>query len=333
MTSKTKKQYLVTAKTTEIKFYFFKNFPPNAYIMWHFQNKIVNSMGKQKTYSAALYRQLFFYSEEESQLINSASKNIDQEGVDWTFKEITSWMEEGPYSNSFTQQMVEMTRSGKSEIWKDMAAGSFNDDYVERQTEARWLFLRSGVSLEAFTAMIAKFHELIFQVFMKYNTPTPELVKALKGFAQIDLSIVSEVYRQKAINDLEEQNEALKQLSTPIAQIWQGILLLPLVGFIDSKRAKDVMEAMLEEIAKSQAKFFILDISGVAIVDTAVANHLIKMTKAARLMGSECMISGVSGPIAQTIVELGIAIDEIRTTGSMRDALRLAIQEGGTAIV
>ncbi|WCL81304.1 STAS domain-containing protein [Saprospira sp. CCB-QB6] len=290
-------------------------------------------MEKHKTHSAALYRQLFFHTEEESKLINSASQNIPQEGIDWAFEEIVNWMENGPYQRSFNEMMVEATRQGKVPIWRDMASGNFNDDYVQQQTEARWVFLRSGVSLEAFTAMIAKFHELVFQTFMNYNTPTPELVRALKGFSQIDLSIVSEVYRQKAINDLEEQNEALKQLSTPIAQIWQGILLLPLVGFIDSKRAKDVMEAMLEEIAKSQAKFFILDISGVAIVDTAVANHLIKMTKAARLMGSECMISGVSGPIAQTIVELGIAIDEIRTTGSMRDALRLAIQEGGTAIV
>jgi len=290
-------------------------------------------MEKHKTHSAALYRQLFFYTEEESLFINSASQNIPQKGIDETFDKIIDWMENGPYQRFFNEVMIEATRQGKVSIWQDMASGTFNDEYVQRQTETRWIFLRSGVSLEAFTAMIAKFHELVFQTFMAYNTPTPELVRALKGFSQIDLSIVSEVYRQKAINDLEEQNEALKQLSTPIAQIWQGILLLPLVGFIDSKRAKDVMEAMLEEIAKSQAKFFILDISGVAIVDTAVANHLIKMTKAARLMGSECMISGVSGPIAQTIVELGIAIDEIRTTGSMRDALRLAIQEGGTAIV
>jgi rsbT co-antagonist protein RsbR len=105
-----------------------------------------------------------------------------------------------------------------------------------------------------------------------------------------------------------------------------------LVGIIDSKRAQDVMTTMLERISSSQSKVFILDISGVAVVDTAVANYLIKMTKAAKLMGCLCIISGIAGSVAQTIVELGINIDEIQTTGSMQDALKTALKITGTNI-
>jgi rsbT co-antagonist protein RsbR len=111
------------------------------------------------------------------------------------------------------------------------------------------------------------------------------------------------------------------EMSTPVTEIWSGILLLPLVGIIDSKRAQDIMNAALSKIAETHARIFILDISGVGVVDTAVANHLVKITKATRLMGCESTVSGVSPAIAQTIVELGIDVGTMMTTATMRDAL------------
>ena len=90
------------------------------------------------------------------------------------------------------------------------------------------------------------------------------------------------------------------EMSTPVAEIWDDILMLPLVGIIDSKRAQDIMTAVLSRIAETHSRTLILDISGVAVVDTAVANHLIKITKATRLMGCACTISGISPAIAQT---------------------------------
>src|SRR6187401_441213 len=117
-------------------------------------------------------------------------------------------------------------------------------------------------------------------------------------------------------------------MSTPVAALWDGILMLPIVGIVDSKRAQDIMNRMLERVAETQSRAFILDISGVAVVDTAVANHLIKMTKAARLMGCEAIVSGVSAQVAETIVELGIEIGEMKTTGNLKDALKLAFRLG-----
>lgn len=124
----------------------------------------------------------------------------------------------------------------------------------------------------------------------------------------------------------EEQDEMLAQMSTPVTQLWDGILLLPLVGIIDSKRVRNIMTTVLNKIANMQAKVFILDISGIAVVDTAVANYLIKMTQSTRLMGCTCLISGVAASVAQTIVELGIDVGEMRTTNSLKDALRIALK-------
>jgi len=116
------------------------------------------------------------------------------------------------------------------------------------------------------------------------------------------------------------------EMSTPVTQIWEGVLFLPIVGIVDSKRAQEIMNAALTMISQTQSRTFIMDISGVAVVDTAVANYLIKVTKATRLMGCECTISGLSPAIAQTIVELGIDVGKVTTTATMQDALVNAFQ-------
>lgn len=141
---------------------------------------------------------------------------------------------------------------------------------------------------------------------------------------------VTEQKRSEA--KIHAQQKAMMQMSTPVTAIWNDILLLPIVGFIDSQRAQDVMSAILSNIDETRARVFIMDISGVAVVDTAVANHLIKITKATRLMGCECMISGLSPAIAQTIVDLGIETGDIRTTATLRDALHAAFASIGVTV-
>jgi methyl-accepting chemotaxis protein len=132
--------------------------------------------------------------------------------------------------------------------------------------------------------------------------------------------------------EVEARSLALLQMSTPVTAIWREILMLPIMGIIDSARAQDIMNAMLTAIAETQSRVIILDISGVAVVDTAVANHLIKITKATKLMGCECTISGVSAPIAQTMVELGIEVGDVKTTATLKDALAEAFRTTGTVI-
>ena len=127
----------------------------------------------------------------------------------------------------------------------------------------------------------------------------------------------------------EEMDRALQAMATPVTPIWDEVLLLPLVGVVDSTRTDDAMKTTLDKISQTGAKMFILDISGVPSVDTAVANQLIKITKATRIMGCETIVSGVSSAIAHTIVELGIDIGEMITTSSLRDAVSMSLERVG----
>jgi rsbT co-antagonist protein RsbR len=118
----------------------------------------------------------------------------------------------------------------------------------------------------------------------------------------------------------------MMEMSTPVTSLWDHILMLPVVGIIDSRRAANMMSSVLHKIAETRAKVFIIDIGGVSVVDTAVANHLIKITQAARLMGCVCLLSGVSPAIAQTTIELGIDVGNVLTRATMRDALEEAFR-------
>ncbi|MFA9464760.1 MAG: STAS domain-containing protein [Velocimicrobium sp.] len=120
---------------------------------------------------------------------------------------------------------------------------------------------------------------------------------------------------------LREQSNTIRQMSTPTIKLWEGVLVQPVVGVVDSMRAQHMMESMLNKIEETYSKVIILDIHGVAAVDTAVANHLIKITKATKLMGCECIISGISPAVAQTILQLGINMETIRTRSTLSDAL------------
>ena len=143
---------------------------------------------------------------------------------------------------------------------------------------------------------------------------------ALETFLAIDE--LTRIQREK----LEEASQAIIEMSTPVTPIWEGMLLLPLVGIMDSIRARDVMNKTLAKIAETRSRVFVLDIGGVAAMDTAVANQIIKISKATRLMGCETIVSGISPAVARTLVELGVAVDDVRTTATLQDAITIGLR-------
>jgi rsbT co-antagonist protein RsbR len=138
-----------------------------------------------------------------------------------------------------------------------------------------------------------------------------------------------EVYQQSREAVIARQQQELMEQSTPVVKLWEGILALPLIGTLDSARTQVVMESLLQQIVESEATIAIIDITGVPTVDTLVAQHLLKTVAAARLMGADCIISGIRPQIAQTIVQLGVDLNDVTTKASMAAALRLALQQSG----
>jgi len=139
----------------------------------------------------------------------------------------------------------------------------------------------------------------------------------------------TEVFQKSREEVIRRQQEELLELSTPVVKLWDGIVALPLIGTLDSARTQVVMESLLQAIVQTNSRVAIIDITGVPTVDTVVAQHLLKTVTAARLMGADCIISGIRPSIAQTIVHLGVNLSDVVTKATLADALALALDRSG----
>jgi rsbT co-antagonist protein RsbR len=159
-----------------------------------------------------------------------------------------------------------------------------------------------------------------------------ELWSATRLLDQLGL-YTTETYQKSREEVIARQQQDMLELSTPVVKLWDGILALPMIGTLDSARTQVVMETLLQRIVETGSAVAILDITGVPTVDTLVAQHLLKTIAAARLMGADCIISGIRPQIAQTIVHLGVDLGNVTTKATLADAFALALQRTGQAVI
>ncbi len=162
-----------------------------------------------------------------------------------------------------------------------------------------------------------------------------ELVPEYLAFSRMmdDLGLHTfEIYSAAREQTIADQAEAMLELSTPVIRLWEGVIAVPLVGTLDSARTQLVMEKLLETLVATGADHAVLDITGVSTVDTEVAQHLLKTVSAARLLGTECIVSGIRPQVAQTIVSLGIEFGDIATKATLADALAHVLNRRGQRI-
>lgn len=210
-------------------------------------------------------------------------------------------------------------------FWASLARGESQRGQFRRLSktgESVWLEACYNPILDA-NGRLTRVVKFAYDVTATFNQAMAQI-----GEKTSQLEIALEEAREAERVRLE-LDRTLQEMSTPVTPIWEGILLLPLVGIVDSTRTDDVMRKTLDRITQTGSRMFILDISGVPTVDTAVANQLIKITKATRIMGCETLVSGVSSSIAHTIVELGVDISELRTKATLRDAFFTCLTEMG----
>jgi rsbT co-antagonist protein RsbR len=193
-----------------------------------------------------------------------------------------------------------------------------------------------GISPTETATFVFSFKEPLFELLRRSIPGDADLLarqiwQATRLLDQLGLFTI-ECYQRTREELIGRQQQELLELSTPVVQLWDGILALPLIGTLDSARTQIVMESLLERIVSSGAEIAIIDITGVPTVDTLVAQHLIKTISAARLMGADCILSGIRPQIAQTIVHLGLELNVI-SKATMADALRLALHRTRKTIV
>ncbi len=155
--------------------------------------------------------------------------------------------------------------------------------------------------------------------------------RATKLLDELGLITVS-TYQRAREEIISRQQQEMLELSTPVVKLWEGILALPMIGTLDSARTQVVMESLLQKIVETGSQIAIIDITGVPTVDTLVAQHLLKTVTAIRLMGADCIISGVRPQIAQTIVHLGVDLAGVTTKANLADALALALKRTGNTL-
>jgi rsbT co-antagonist protein RsbR len=247
------------------------------------------------------------------------------------------WLEKQPdYAIHFGAQEERLQRVQKLQIdyWREFFRGKIDAAYVGNRLTVGEVHARIGLPLPVYFAAVDQSFSIFSGPLLK-GTEYENNGAALQAITKLllfDTGLVVDRYSTLTNQKISQQTQALIEMSTPVTAIWEGILLLPIVGIIDSRRAQNIMNSMLIKIAETHSTMFILDISGVGVVDTAVANHLIKITKSTKLMGCECILSGISPAIAQTIVELGIDVGDMKTTSTLRDALESAFRKAGLKV-
>lgn len=236
------------------------------------------------------------------------------------------------HAERFLQLLATATRGGDidagGEAWNEMSR------FLSALSSAR---VRAGYDSAQTAMFVFSLKRPLFALLRRELADDPqaladEMWAASVLLDRLGLQAVSEYQRTREDVIVHQQQELL-ELSTPVVKLWDDVLAIPMVGTLDSARTQVMMETLLQRIVDTGSQIAILDITGVPTVDTLVAQHLLKTVTAIRLMGGECIISGVRAQIAQTIVHLGVDLQGITTKASLADALALALQRTGHAVV
>jgi rsbT co-antagonist protein RsbR len=202
--------------------------------------------------------------------------------------------------------------------------------------------MRAGLSREESLALLGAHRKAIYQMLEQADLSAQDALAASRTMEELGYQITQatiDMHHHDLVERLQEASatqaqlrEAIQELSTPIIPLYIGVLAVPLVGRVDSQRAQVLTEALLEAIAREQAEIVLLDITGVAVVDTNVANHLIQTARAAGLLGSQVVLVGISAEVAQTLVQLGLDLGQLVTLSNLQSGLEYALSRQGLAI-
>jgi rsbT co-antagonist protein RsbR len=237
---------------------------------------------------------------------------------------------DGPRAFLRDETLLQRLKQLQKTYFRRLTQGNYDGEYFEDR-------LRVGLTHErvhldplyyigAFNLYFRMSTALIFKHYQAQPEKAAAAVTSFSKLLFLDMSLAMEAYIEAGKRTIRKQQEVIGELSTPVIQVWEGILALPLIGTIDSHRTLQIMESLLDRIVKTQSRVVIMDITGVPVVDTQVANHLIKTMQAARLLGAKSILVGISPSIAQTLVHLGVDLATITTGATLKNGLEIALR-------
>lgn len=206
--------------------------------------------------------------------------------------------------------------------------------YVEDRLRIGAAHERIGLAPTWYLGAYRRYLELVIDLLQKDFGPVEAQAAfvSLQKLVYFDMSVAFDTYVASKVEAIERHQMAIRELSTPVIRVFEGVLLLPLVGAVDSYRAAQAMEQILLRVVEAQAKVVLIDIAGVPVVDTKVADSLVKTTAAIRLLGAETILTGISAQVARTIVQLGVNISSMHTLSRLGEGIELALSLVGRRI-
>jgi rsbT co-antagonist protein RsbR len=230
---------------------------------------------------------------------------------------------------------VRRVKRTQREYFMGLFAGVVDNAYIEHRVRVGDAHERIGMPPKWYLGAYRRYMALLHDRLISYFKDPQEAYAAyqsVKKLVYFDMAIAIDTYVAANLDALKRHQAAIRELSTPVIRVHDRVLLLPLVGTIDSQRAHQVMETVLIRVTEDQAKVLILDIAGVPVVDTTVADHLLKTTAAVRLVGARTILTGISAQVARTIIQLGVDISAMDTLSRLSEGIELALSLVGKAI-
>jgi len=230
--------------------------------------------------------------------------------------------------------MVERLQRKQSHYFHSMFSGDLDLAYVEERLRVGAVHERIGVPPRWYIGAYSRYLVVAHAAFhgRLEQAEAVATTAALEKVMHFDAALAMDAYIAAHLETATRQRAAIRELSTPVIRVHDRVLLLPLIGTVDSNRAQEVMQQALIKVSEEQARVLLLDIAGVAVVDTQVADHLLKMTSAVRLLGAQTVLTGISPMVARTMVELGVDVGTMHTRNALSDGLELALDLVGMKI-
>jgi rsbT co-antagonist protein RsbR len=230
--------------------------------------------------------------------------------------------------------LLARVKRAQREYFMGLFTGVCDLAYVRDRLRVGVAHERIGLTPKFYLGAYARYLRLSHDLLFSELGPTDASIayKSLAKLVTFDEALAIDAYIAAGKETIERHQDAIRELSTPVIRVHPRVLLLPLVGTLDSMRAQQVMEAVLVRVVAEQAKAIILDIAGVAVVDTKVADHLLKTTAAVKLLGARTILTGISAEVARTIVQLGVDISTMDTRAGLAEGIELALAQVGKHI-
>lgn len=234
-------------------------------------------------------------------------------------------------------ELVTRLKRKQTQYFLQMFDGKVDGEYVRNRLIVGATHARLGVHPQWYIGAFANYLQLVHtELRARPGTTEADIhrdLAAVEKLMHFDASLAIDAYIEQHLEAIHRQQAAIRELSSPVIRVFDRVLLLPLVGTIDSLRAQHVMESTLVRVGEEQAKVLLLDIAGVAVVDTQVADYLLKTTAAVRLLGAQSVVTGISPQVARTMVELGVDLSSLHTRNKLSDGLELALAIVGRQVV